>query len=86
MDLSFLPEEIREKAFVTKDGMLFLPEGDLTGEESYKKWLESKDKQIDICPTKTTEEKLEELMKEYNDLKSRTSNIEETIMGIMTEI
>ncbi|ADZ82717.1 hypothetical protein Clole_0985 [Cellulosilyticum lentocellum DSM 5427] len=66
-----------------------------TAEEVYAQYLndyfdlidgEYVPKQIDICPEPTTEEKLNELIAEYNELKSRMTNTEEVIMGIMMEI
>ena len=66
-----------------------------TAEEAYQQWLndnfdlidgEYVPKQIDICPEPTTEEKLDKLIAEYNELKSRMINTEEVIMGIMMEI
>lgn len=50
-----------------------------TAEEVYKEWLENKDKQIDICPTKTTEEKLEELI-------GQVSLIDELIANLTLEV
>lgn len=67
MDLSFLPEEIRDKVYISDDEQLFLPDGELTGEEVYKKWLDDKDKQIDICP-EPKPKTLEELTKENEQL------------------
>lgn len=40
---------------------------------------------IDICPEKTTEQKLEDLVSEYNQLKSRMDNTENAIIEIMSE-
>lgn len=34
----------------------------ISAKEYYQEWLENKDKQIDICPEKTTEEKVEDLI------------------------
>lgn len=52
IDIDDLPEEIREKVFITEDNLLFLPEGELAAQDVYKKWLENRGKQIDICSVK----------------------------------
>ena len=57
----------------------------LTAQEVYEK-EKKRLEQIDICPEPTTEEKLNGLIAEYNELKSRMTNTEEVIMGIMMEI
>ncbi len=53
-------------------------------EKEIKEWEVAN--KIDICPEPTTEEKLDKLIAEYNELKSRMINTEEVIMGIMMEI
>lgn len=46
-----------------------------TAEEVYQEWLDNKDKQIDICPTKTTEEKLEELIGQVSLMDELIANL-----------
>ena len=67
-----LPKELMDKCYVTENGMIFTPIGEKTAEEVYNEW---KDKQIDICPTKTTEEKLEELIGQVSLMDELIANL-----------
>lgn len=71
---------------IKKDGLVFTERinpitGEVlkTAEEVYKEWLDNKNKQIDNCSTKTTEEKLEELM-------SKTEEMDDMIAELMLQI
>lgn len=47
----------------------------LTADEVYQDYLKNKDKQIDICATKTTEEKLEELIGQVSLMDELIANL-----------
>lgn len=67
-----------------KDGTIYTPstktlyEKELVSEEEYKYWL-SQQEQIDICPKKTTEERLEDLI---NQVDSMDAIIAELLMEV----
>lgn len=59
------------------DGVIYT-ENKITGEtaeEVYERFLANKDKQIDICPEKTTEEKLEGLIGQVSELDEIIANL-----------
>lgn len=67
-----------------KDGVIYTPsmevlhENNLVSEEEYQYWL-SQQEQIDICPKKTTEERLEDLI---NQVDSMDAIIAELLMEV----
>ena len=67
-----LPKELMDKCYVTENGMIFTPIGEKTAEEVYNEW---KDKQIDICPTKTNQE----LQEEIENLKAQLETVHERL-------
>lgn len=46
-----------------------------TAQQVYENYLANKDKQIDICPTKTTEQKIEELIGQVSFMDELIANL-----------
>lgn len=69
-----IPKELWTRCYV-KDGQVFLPNDTQTGEEVYQA-IQSK---IDICPTKTTEERL-------NEIDTAIENLQAMYFEILMEV
>ena len=76
-----IPKEWLKDCYVDDNGNIFVPtyaKDNKLLKTGYEVYTETK-KQIDICPTKTTEEKLEELM-------SKTEEMDDMIAELMLQI
>lgn len=83
IDIDDLPEEIREKVFITEDNLLFLPEGELAAQDVYKKWLENRGKQIDICDEPTAEERITQLEADKEALAQNVYMLAEVLEALL---
>lgn len=72
-----LTKEDLEKCYITTEGNIITPRGNLTGEQVYKEWLENKDKQ-----TKNTEENLiDKLILDNINMQTQIDNLIQANLG-----